>query len=162
MASKVIITGSAAELSKLLSISQRRVNQLADEKIITRQPEGNFILPEAIKEFYLYKYKSDESINYVTEKALHERAKRQLAELDLRKRNLELHEAEDVELVLSEMLTNFRSQMLAIPSKMAKILENCSSDEIEETLTKEIEGRLLEVKDYSPTMFSVEDDLDGS
>ena len=42
MAKKIEIRGNTGELAKLLNITQRRVNQLAEEKIITRQPEGDF------------------------------------------------------------------------------------------------------------------------
>lgn len=150
--------GSAAELSKLLMITQRRVNQLVGEGVITREPEGDFILPEAVGEFYSYKYKGNQEIDYMEEKAKHEKAKRELTEMELQKRRHELHEAEDVELVLTEMLVNARTKLLGIPNKMATALEGLSSGEIEEKLRKEVEECLLELKDYKPTMFDAEEE----
>lgn len=154
MAKKIEIRGNTGELAKLLNITQRRVNQLAEEKIITRQPEGDFVLPEAIAEFYSFKFQSDEAIDFMAEKALHEKAKRELAELELQKRRNEVHDAADVELVMTDMLTNFRSQLLGLPAKMAPQLANRDKDYIDQTLTDEIHARLTEISDYSPEMFT--------
>lgn len=154
MAKKIEIRGNTGELAKLLNITQRRVNQLAEEKIITRQPEGDFVLPEAIAEFYSFKFQSDEAIDFIAEKALHEKAKRELAELELQKRRNEVHDAADVELVMTDMLTNLRSQLLGLPAKMAPQLANRDKDYIDQTLTDEIYARLTEISDYSPEMFT--------
>lgn len=154
MAKKIEIRGNTGELAKLLNITQRRVNQLAEEKIITRQPEGDFVLPEAIAEFYSFKFQSDEAIDFMAEKALHEKAKRELAELELQKRRNEVHDAADVELVMTDMLTNLRSQLLGLPAKMAPQLANRDKDYIDQTLTDEIHSRLAELSDYSPEMFT--------
>lgn len=154
MAKKIEIRGNTGELAKLLNITQRRVNQLAEEKIITRQPEGDFVLPEAIAEFYSFKFQSDEAMDFMAEKALHEKAKRELAELELQKRRNEVHDAADVELVMTDMLTNLRSQLLGLPAKMAPQLANRDKDYIDQTLTDEIHARLTEISDYSPEMFT--------
>lgn len=158
MTKKAEIRGGTSDLAKLLMITQRRVNQLADEGVIIRQIEGNFILPEAINEYYAYKYQSNETIDYLAEKAKHEKAKRELTELELGKRRRELHEASDVEAVLSEMLTNFRAQIHGIPSKMAPMLFGKSKADIEELLNQEIEVRLSEIRDYKPEMFDHADE----
>lgn len=154
MAKKIEIRGNTGELAKLLNITQRRVNQLAEEEIITRQPEGDFVLPEAIAEFYSFKFQSDEAIDFMAEKALHEKAKRELAELELQKRRNEVHDAADVELVMTDMLTNLRSQLLGLPAKMAVQLANRDKDYIDQTLTDEIHARLTEISDYSPEIFT--------
>ena len=154
MAKKIEIRGNTGELAKLLNITQRRVNQLAEEKIITRQPEGDFVLPEAIAEFYSFKFQSDEAIDFMAEKALHEKAKRELAELELQKRRNEVHDAADVELVMTDMLTNLRSQLLGLPAKMAVQLANRDKDYIDQTLTDEIHSRLAELSYYSLGMFT--------
>ena len=96
---------------------------------------------------------SDEA-EYLEEKAWHERAKRQLAELELQKRKNEVHDAADVELVMTDMLTNLRSQLLGLPAKMAPQLANRDKDFIDQALTDEIHARLTELSDYSPGMFT--------
>lgn len=156
MAKKTEIRGGTSDIAKLLMITQRRVNQLADEGIIIRQIEGDFVLPEAIAEYYAYKYKSNEEVDYMAEKALHEKTKRELAELELAKRRNEVHDAEDVQIVMVDMLTKLRSQLLGLPTKMAKLLAERDASYIDAALTQEIEERLQELSDYSPTMFSEE------
>ena len=118
MAKKIVPRGSGAELARLLGITDRRVRQLADEEILTREPEGDYLLPEVIAEYYAYKYKTDESVDLMKEKALHEKAKRELAELELAKRRNEVHDAEDVQIVMVDMLTKLRSQLLGLPTKI--------------------------------------------
>ena len=92
----------------------------------------------------------------MAEKALHEKTKRELAELELAKRRNEVHDAEDVQIVMVDMLTKLRSQLLGLPTKMAKLLAERDASYIDAALTQEIEERLKELSDYSPTMFSDE------
>lgn len=149
------LRGDVNYLAKLLGVSVRRVNQMVkNEGKITKEPEGDFILQKAISQYYMAKYKSDD-VDYNHEKALHERAKRKLTEMEVRKRSNELHEAADVEAVLTDMLVNLRTKLLGIPAKMATQLAERSKEEVESLLTKEIEFILLEVKDYKPTMFEM-------
>ncbi len=156
MARKQELKGTGVELARLLCITDRRVRQLVTDGIITKQPEGDYLLPEAIAEYYAFKYKPDEAVDYMEEKALHEKAKRALAELELAKRRNEVHDAEDVQIVMVDMLTNLRSQLLGLPTKMAQQLAERDAGYIDKALTKEIEERLSELSDYSPTMFNME------
>ncbi len=156
MAKKIIPRGSGAELARLLGITDRRVRQLTEQSVLTRQAEGDFVFPDAIEEYYAYKYKNDEEVDYMAEKALHEKTKRELAELELAKRRNEVHDAEDVQIVMVDMLTKLRSQLLGLPTKMAKLLTERDAGFIDAALTKEIEERLKELSDYSPMMFSEE------
>lgn len=153
--------GSTADLAELLMITTRRVNQLVDEEVLAREPEGDFILPTAVAAYYEYKYADKDETTYLTEKARHEKAKRELAELELQKRRNEVHDAADVELVMTDMLTNLRNQLLGLPAKMAPQLANRDKDYIDQALTDEIQSRLTELSDYSPDMF-VEGDSNAS
>lgn len=152
------LRGDVKMLSRLLGISVRRINQMIkNEGKITKEPEGDFILQKAISQYYIAKYKQDD-VDYSHEKALHERAKRKLTEMEVRKRANELHEAADVEIVLTDMLVNLRTKLLGIPAKLATQLAERNKEEVESLLTKEIEFILLEVKDYKPTMFEMSGD----
>lgn len=146
--------GSARELAGLLGISERRINQLVNENVITKELEGNYILPMAIAQYYEHKYADKDDSDYWKEKAKHEAAKRKLAELELAKRKKEVHLASDVELVMTNMLTNVRSQLLGLPSKMAPLLADKSKSFIDKKLTEEITSRLTELSDYSPDLFT--------
>ena len=153
---KMLKRGSARELAELLGISERRVNQLVNEEVLHREIEGDFALTMAIASFYENKYSSKD--DYWSEKALHEAAKRKLAELELAKRQNLSHDAADVERVMTDMLSKLRSQLLGIPAKMAARLENQSRSVIMTELSKEIKSRLTELSDYNPEIFSNEED----
>ena len=58
------------------------------------------------------------------------------------------------------MLTNFRAQIHGLPSKMASVLFGKSMADIEELLNNEVEDRLSEIRDYTPTMFDKVDEED--
>lgn len=155
---KIMKRGSARELAELLGVSERRVNQLVNEEILHREIEGDFVLTMAIASFYENKYSSKDEDDYWSEKALHEAAKRKLAELELARRQNLSHDAADVERVMTDMLSNLRSQLLGIPAKMAALLENKSKSEIRAELSKEIRSRLAELSDYNSEMFNDEED----
>lgn len=145
--------GSAADLAALLQITSRRVNQLVDEEVLSREAEGDFILPAAIAAYYEFKFADKGETDYLAEKALHEKAKRELAELELQRRRNEVHDAADVELIMTDMLTKLRTQLLGLPAKMAPQLANRDKDYIDQALTDEIYNRLTELSDYNPDMF---------
>lgn len=145
--------GSARELAELLGVSERRVNQLVNEEILRREIEGDFVLTTAIAAFYENKYASKDDDGYWVEKTLHEAAKRQLAEIELARRQNLSHDAAAVERVMTDMLSKLRSQLLGIPTKMAAKLEMKKKAFINAELESEIQSRLTELSDYNPEMF---------
>ena len=146
---KIVKRGSARELAELLGVSERRVNQLVNEEILHREIEGDFILTMAIATFYENKYAGKDEDNYWGEAA-----KRKLAELELARRQNMSHDAADVERVMTDMLSNLRSQLMGIPAKLAARLENKDRTVIMDELAKEIRSRLSELSEYNPEMFT--------
>ena len=70
-----------------------------------------------------------------------------------------VYDARTVELVMTEMASNLRTQLLGLPSKLAPILEQKSKEEIYTTMTQEIEEKLSELASYKPDLF-IEDALE--
>ena len=68
-----------------------------------------------------------------------------------------VYDARTVELVLTEMLSNLRTQLLGLPAKMAPTLVSKSREQIYESMTKEIEDKLGELSEYSPELFTQEE-----
>ena len=154
------------QLGAILEVSQQRVNQLIDEDVVLRDEtskSGAVLLIDSLKNYYLSKHAVTDSaggsVNFWKEKALHERAKREMTELKLSERRGELYEAATVESVMIEQLTNFRNKLLGLPAKFATRLEGKRRDEIYDTLTVEIENCLDELsKNYSDADFRSKDD----
>ncbi len=141
-------TVSQTQLGRALSLSTPRINQLIDEGIVVRDEEsrsGQVMLFESLRNYFLSKNVTGEGVNFWKERGLHEKAKRELAELKLSKSRGEVYEASVVEGVLSELLTNFRSKLTGLPSKYAPQLEGKSRAEIYRTLTSAIEEELTEL-----------------
>lgn len=163
-------TVSQSHLARILEVSHQRVNQLIEEEVVVRDESsksGGVFLIESLRNYYLSKntVKDNESgsVNFWKEKGLHERAKRQMAELKLRVRKGELYEASIVEAVMTEQLVNFRNKLLGIPAKFATRLEGKSRAEINDALTEEIENCLDELsKNYKNANFSGDDDEEQS
>lgn len=156
------ITVSASVLADIIGVSDRRVRQMAEEGIIVRAAKGRYKLVDSLKT-YLLTIKlaaegvgvelADGEIDLNEEKAIHERVKRHISELKLQIMKGDLHKAEDVESVMMDMLTAFRTRMLNIPSKTAPFLENRDAVFIKDRLTGEIVEALNELKDYDPKAF---------
>ena len=103
------------------------------------------------------KSESDNELDYMAEKAKHEKVKRELSELRLAKEEGRAYDAATVELVMTEMVSNLRTQLLGLPSKLAPILNGADRDRIYDVLTQEIEEKLAELSEYRPEMFMSEE-----
>ena len=156
------ITVSAAVLGDLFGVTDRRIRQMAEEGIVVRAAKGRYKLVDSIKNYLLTLKLAadgvgvelvDGVINFDEEKALHERVKRHISELKLQIMKGELHKAEDVEMVMMDMLVAFKTRVMNIPSKVAPVLENRDAAFIKDRLTKEVIEALNELKDYDPKAF---------
>lgn len=159
-------TVSAAVLGDMFGVSDRRIRQMAEEGIVVRAAKGRYKLVDSIKN-YLLTVKlaaegvgvdlADGEINLEEEKGLHERVKRHISELKLQIMKGGLHKAQDVEIVMTDMLVAFKTRMMNIPSKVAPILESRNAVFIKDRLTCEIIEALNELKDCDPRAFYSEE-----
>lgn len=149
------------ELAAILGISDRRVRQLKNEfglferNISEGKKNKNYRLEKCIPEYINYKMEAEThgGTNYNKEKeqAEHEQIKKKISILKLRKLRRELHEAEDVEEFLTEMLMGFKNRLLSIPQKVAPLV--VSEDDVNAVLDiieKEIFEALDELSEYDP------------
>lgn len=164
------LTVSAAVLGGIFGVTDRRVRQMAEEGIIVRAAKGRYNLVESLKNYILSLKLAaegatidgpDGEIDIDEEKALHERVKRHISELKLQTMRGELHKAEDVEKVMSDMLSAFKTRVMNIPSKVAPILEDRDTGYIKDRLTNEVVEVLNELKDYDPKAFYSEEYVEG-
>ena len=144
------MTVSQTQLAAVLGISQPRVNQLIDEGIVIRDEQsktGEVLLYESLQNYFLSKKATGAGVNFWKEKALHEKAKRELAELKVASRRGELYEAATVEAVLVELLTTFRNKLTGLPAKYSSRLTGKSRGEIYDLLTAAVEEELTELSE---------------
>lgn len=155
------ITVSSTIMGNLFSLTQRRIRQLAEEGIIEKASRGKYVLYPSIQKYIAYvktayesKDEPDRDIDYEDERALHERIKREIAEINLAKIKGEVHESKDVEAVMNNMLANFRARMIGVPAKVAPMLiarDNIAV--IQSYIEKEILEALEELSEYDPEIF---------
>lgn len=152
------------ELAIAIGVTPARVSQLIKDGIVIRDeknPSGAVLLYESLKNYFQTAVKrTDTGIDINEERAKFERARRVMEEMKVAKAMRKLYDAKTVELVMTEELSTLRTQLLGLPSKFAPILEGKTREEINEIMTREIEGKLAELSEYSPDVFSeeVEDD----
>ncbi len=168
------ITVSQTNLAKALGVTSGRISQLIQEGVAVKDdsdPRGGVMLVESIRRYDSRKSSAPASdgdeTDYMLEKAKHEKVKRELAELKLAKAEARAYDARTVEMVMTEMLSNLRTQLLGLPSKLAPILARQEKEQIYDAMTKEIEEKLLELSEYTPELFAQEeiegaDDEDSS
>lgn len=160
------LTCSQAQLAQAIGVSRARINQLIDEKVVMRDESsktGAVMLFDSVMNYFLSKNAAGGSVNFWQERGLHERAKRELAELKLLKSRGEVYEAAVVEGVLSELLTNFRNRLTGLPSKLSGQLTGKSRAEIFELTAAAIDEELLELSEgLADAQFSgIEGDIGG-
>ena len=113
------VTVSSTVLANLFGLTTRRIRQLENEGVITKVARGKYNLQENIKNYITFIKASadlkenkteDGKIDYDEEHALLERRKREKIELELAAMRGTMHRAEDVERVMTDMLSNFKAK----------------------------------------------------
>ena len=154
-----LMTVSQRQMAACLGLSTTRVNQLIDEGILIRDPStnmGRLMLIESLQNYYLSKNgTSEESVSFWKERALHEKANRQMAELKLRERRGELYEASEVEAFLAELITVTRQQFLGMGHKLAPRMEGLPAAQMCAIIDEEISEILTEMANDARTAEAV-------
>ena len=166
------LTVTQRQLANAFGVVPARINHLISDGIVIRDESnagGAVYLLESAKRFYSGKKSEtagiEAELDLTKEKAKHEKTKREIAELRLAKMEKQVYDAKTVELVMTEMLSNLRTQLLGLPSKLAPQMEGMKKEQIYEAMTREIEEKLSELSEYKPELFTAEeiedDDGDG-
>lgn len=153
---KTVKLYDAKAVARFLDVSERRVRQLRDEKVIAEVRPGLYDLIDTNHRYINYLRKrnpeSEETIDYNTERAKLVRAKRKNEEYELQLKENTLHAAADIEAVMTDMLVNFKSRLMAIPSKLAPVLcKKTDKAEIFALLKDHIDEALMELSDFKTT-----------
>lgn len=154
-----LYTGKA--IAGALGISESEVESLQNAKVISYR-QGNLYALEETAAKIIAHYKEPEqkaeTVDYTVERAKLMRAKRLSEEHELAVREGSLHEAADIELVISTMLLNFRARIMAIPAKLAPAIAGMDkSEDVHDKLKSEMDNALQELSSYD-VLFHKEDE----
>lgn len=152
---------STAEISEMLGVSVRRIQQLAKEDALVKLGHGKFDLIKSIKRYIDYQVdqrspmvEDEEELNPQVERALWTREKRKKTELEVKIIKGELHRSKDVERITGDMLASFRARLLNLPDKVAPLLiAKTDLQDINDTVRLAVYEALNELSEYDPEVY---------
>ncbi|MEQ6355932.1 hypothetical protein ABNX05_14980 [Lysinibacillus sp. M3] len=156
---------STEAIAKMFNVTSRRVRQFVEEGVIERVGYGRFNLVDTVSKYITFLKLSasmnqddiTESLDY--EKWLHEKAKREKAEIELSHLKKEMHSSGEIEEVMNNMIMNFRQRILSIPTKCALQLINQDDPKyVESIIEASIHEALIELSNYDPSQFVVSEE----
>ncbi len=146
-----------SEFAKLVGKSTRWIRQLTQEGVLTQCGRGKYKLSENVLAYIEHAAggkTDDEQKSHADVKAEHEVLKKEKTELQLQQMRGQLHSAEDVRMVMGDMILSAKSNLMSLPTRVSPTLVNESAKKIEQILSKEISATLTVLMDYSPSMFT--------
>jgi len=141
---------NARELADMLGCTPQYVYTLVKQGVLVKQGPAQFPLAENVQKYlkFLNSKRSSKAL-YWSEKALHEKALRQMAEIRLEKLDDELHDAAAVEAIINDMVSFFRKRTMAIADEVApKIVGMTNPGEICGILTDAVNAALDDMSNY--------------
>ena len=152
-------TTKLKELAKVIGLSERHLQRLSQEGIIKKNDKGKYLLYESIRSYINYlkeiestpqqlqEEKLKNEIEYLKTRYRKENIKIKILEADL-------HEASDVKRVMNNIISGFKGQLQTIPYKLAPLVIGIDNlGEIQEIITNNINGVLLELSEYDRSKF---------
>lgn len=169
------IVVTSKQLGTLLGVGDSMVRRLAEQGIAIRQSTGKYLLFESTKNYIALLKAQNAGKGIATsqtdgeiydldmERAQHERLKKQITEIKLLLIKGQVHKAEDVAAVMTDIFAKIKSKLSAMPSKLARKLEGKKRTQIQAILTEEINNALLELSSYDPADFYSDEhiEIDG-
>jgi phage terminase Nu1 subunit (DNA packaging protein) len=160
------VTVDTTQLAKLLNMTPRHVRRLKAEGVFenARDEYGNEIMGryEMVKNVhayiaYLKRAARLDDNSETTRQAYNVRragAEAELAEIRVKQVKGELHRQDDIEFHQTNMITHFKSQMQAIPSRVTRLVVGQTDYQtIYELLSNEIDTVLLNLSKYDASEF---------
>lgn len=164
------VTVNSSVLQELFGVGDRMIRYLVEEGIIEREGRGKYPLLKSVKS-YITTLKvansgkiqtNEDDLVLEEEKAKHEHIKRQITEIKLQLIKGQVHKAEDVEAVMTDMLAKFKTKIESLPSKLAIQLEGEDKLSIQNILKEELSDALKELASYDPKDFYSDEHIEIS
>lgn len=152
---------NAASLSCILGITQRRIRQLQEDRIIMRGDSGNFNIRDTVSAYIDYlvqqakpkkelseEEKKLEKIKNISDAQLR-KTKAEMASIELNEMQGKIHRAEDVEALTGELLSTLRSYLNALPGRLAvEVASVSTAPECADVIRKEVQLILKELSSH--------------
>lgn len=136
---------SPVEAAEFLRLNERTFYRYVEEGIIPKLDDGVYVLGEITAAYYKNQISTKGLTAAKTRLAT---AKAEMAELELAEQRGELVRESAVSKIWTDNISNAKSKLLAIPSKMARELIGENEKVIEAKLKREIYEALRELAEY--------------
>lgn len=150
----------AKTVGAAIGSSDRTVRRLVQEGVINKVKNGQYDLVDCTNRYIKFVTEKQNLMDkdmdklekeLMVEKVLLERAKKKKLEIQVAEMEGVMHKAEDIEKLWSWSITNFKSRIRALPSKISPQVQVTGDlKEINSILRKEIDEVLLELSEYNP------------
>lgn len=151
---------TAAVVAEWLDVSERRVRQLRDQKVLEEAMPKLYNLKDCVHRYIDFLRKGglpEGAVDYNQERAKLVRTKRERQELELQLERRKVLAASEVEEVMTDMLLRFRQRVRAIPVKLAPaIAAETDQTEIFMALKQAADEALEELADFDSAFSAVE------
>ena len=120
------MTVTTTQLAAVLGITNRRVQQLTQDGVLTTVSRGKFVLGDAVQAYNastarggLTKEEAAEAkkLDHIKQKA--EATKAKIAQAEAKELSGQMHRSEDVAAMTSELIYTVRGALMALPSRVA-------------------------------------------
>jgi len=165
------LTVPVGTLANICNLTNERIQQLTKENVIIKKERGRYELWASLKNYIKYlqvrvggsrgasgdEVEGDDAGNYQRHRARLYKAKAENAEIEVGLIKGNVHESRAVEKVWDDMISNARSKLLAMPTKLAPKLEGVTDiAELKEIIESEIYQALQELSDYDQNRITTE------
>ena len=150
----------AKTVGAAIGSSDRTVRRLVQEGVINKVKNGQYDLVDCTNRYIKFVTEKQNLMDkdmdklekeLMVEKVLLERAKKKKLEIQVAEMEGVMHKAEDIEKLWSWSITNFKSRIRALPSKISPQVQVTGDlKEINSILRREIDEVLLELSEYNP------------
>lgn len=156
---------SAAKVAEWLGVSERWVRKMTADGVLHCEGKTKlYDMQRAVREYvgHLKAGKNETvEVDFNAEKALLMQAKRKSVEMEMRRRERELLEADEIKDAMRDMLVAFRARVLAIPAKVSPRVAGMEDrTKIFDIVRAECDEALMELSDFD-TVFGQKEELDA-
>jgi phage terminase Nu1 subunit (DNA packaging protein) len=148
------ITVTAKELASVLGLSEAQIYTLRRRGILQslRAKRTEFLLGPSVRAYIQYKcgQESESQADFHKERALKEKANRQLREILVQQTRSQLHDAADVESIQTHSNNQIRSRLLAFSDLLASALPGVDPNETKAIIDAQVRKVLLQLTRYDP------------
>jgi hypothetical protein len=151
----VIVT--AKELGNIIGLSEFQISILKRRGIFqsVKAKKSEFQLGPNVRAYIQYKSSQDSEANadFHRERALKERANRQLREILVEQTRGQLHHADDVRAIVGQNFAQVRSQLLAFGNLLTLQVAGKDPVQIKTIIDTAVRKVLLELREYNPRTY---------